>query len=61
MPTPTEFLQSLVLVPVTLLPIINPLAGAPVFSLTAGPERAARASSRARWRSTAGSSWWARC
>ena len=41
MPTPTEFLQSLVLVPVTLLPIINPLAGAPVFSMTAGPEPAA--------------------
>jgi len=41
MPTPTEFLQSLVLVPVTLLPIINPLAGAPVFSMTAGPERGA--------------------
>jgi len=41
MPTPTEFLQSLVLVPVTLLPIINPLAGAPVFSMTAGPDPAA--------------------
>ncbi|MCW5656210.1 MAG: NAAT family transporter [Burkholderiaceae bacterium] len=40
MPTPTEFLQSLVLVPVTLLPIINPLAGAPVFSMTAGPDPA---------------------
>jgi multiple antibiotic resistance protein len=39
MPTATEFLQSLVLVPVTLLPIINPLAGAPVFSMTAGTER----------------------
>ena len=38
MPTPTEFLQSLVLVPVTLLPIINPLAGAPVFSMTADPD-----------------------
>jgi multiple antibiotic resistance protein len=40
MPTPAEFLQSLVLVPVTLLPIINPLAGAPVFSMTAGSEPA---------------------
>jgi multiple antibiotic resistance protein len=38
MPTPTEFFQTLVLVPVTLLPIINPLAGAPVFSMTAGDE-----------------------
>ena len=38
MPTPLEFVQSLLLVPVTLLPIINPLAGAPVFSMTADPE-----------------------
>ena len=30
------FLKSLVLVPLTLLPIINPLSGAPVFSATAG-------------------------
>lgn len=41
MPTPTEFLHALVLVPVTLLPIINPLAGAPVFTMTAGSEPAA--------------------
>lgn len=38
MPTPGEFLQLLVLVPVTLLPIINPLAGASVFLMTAGPD-----------------------
>jgi multiple antibiotic resistance protein len=38
MPTPIEILQSLLLVPATLLPIINPLAGAPVFSMTADPE-----------------------
>ena len=30
------FLKSLVLVPLTLLPIINPLSGAPVFTATAG-------------------------
>jgi multiple antibiotic resistance protein len=30
------FLKSLVLVPLTLLPIINPLGGAPVFMATAG-------------------------
>ena len=30
------FFKSLVLVPLTLLPIINPLSGAPVFSATAG-------------------------
>jgi multiple antibiotic resistance protein len=41
MPPPTEFLHALVLVPVTLLPIINPLAGAPVFTMTAGNEPAA--------------------
>ena len=40
LPTPSEFLQSLVLVPVTLLPIINPLAGASVFTMTAGPDPA---------------------
>ena len=33
-----EFLHALALVPLTLLPIINPLAGAPVFSMTAGPD-----------------------
>lgn len=38
MPTATEFLQTLVLVPATLLPIINPLAGAPVFTMTAGDD-----------------------
>jgi len=30
------FLKSLVLVPLTLLPIINPLGGAPIFTATAG-------------------------
>jgi multiple antibiotic resistance protein len=30
------FLKALVLVPLTLLPIINPLAGAPIFTATAG-------------------------
>jgi multiple antibiotic resistance protein len=38
MPTPSEFLQSFLLVPITLLPIINPLAGAPVFLMTADPD-----------------------
>lgn len=38
MPTPTEFLHALALVPVTLLPIINPLSGAPVFTMTAGTD-----------------------
>ena len=32
----TSFLKSLVLVPLTLLPIINPLSAAPVFVATAG-------------------------
>lgn len=41
MPTAAEFLQSLVLVPVTLLPIINPLSGAPVFTMTAGTDPSA--------------------
>ena len=36
-----DLLHTLALVPVTLLPIINPLAGAPVFSMTAGPDPAA--------------------
>lgn len=40
MPTPTEFVHALALVPLTLLPIINPLAGAPVFTLTAGADPA---------------------
>jgi multiple antibiotic resistance protein len=31
-----EFLHSLALVPLTLLPIMNPLSGAPVFSMTVG-------------------------
>ena len=30
------FFKALVLVPLTLLPIINPLGGAPVFADTAG-------------------------
>jgi multiple antibiotic resistance protein len=38
------FLKALVIVPLTLLPIINPLSGAPVFTATAGnnPEVAQR-------------------
>jgi multiple antibiotic resistance protein len=40
MPTPVEFLQALALVPVTLLPIINPLGTAPVFTVTAGGDPA---------------------
>jgi multiple antibiotic resistance protein len=38
MPTPGEFLHALLLVPVTLLPIINPLTGAPVFTMMAGDD-----------------------
>ncbi|MCM2312792.1 MAG: hypothetical protein NDI84_15470, partial [Steroidobacteraceae bacterium] len=34
------FLQGLILVPVTLLPIINPLSSAPVFAATVGSNRA---------------------
>ena len=41
MPTPTEFAHALALVPLTLLPIINPLAGAPVFTVTAGADPSA--------------------
>ncbi len=33
------FLKSLALVPLTLLPVINPLATAPIFAATAGTER----------------------
>jgi hypothetical protein len=33
------FLQGLILVPVTLLPIINPLSSAPVFAATVGSNR----------------------
>lgn len=33
------FLKSLALVPLTLLPIINPLSTAPIFAATAGPDR----------------------
>jgi multiple antibiotic resistance protein len=40
MPNPSEFLHALLLVPVTLLPIINPLSGAPVFTMMAGDDRA---------------------
>lgn len=39
MPTASEFRNALVLVPVTLLPIINPLAGAPLFAMAAGDDR----------------------
>jgi multiple antibiotic resistance protein len=35
-----SLLPSLVIVPLTLLPIINPLSGAPVFMATAGADRA---------------------
>jgi multiple antibiotic resistance protein len=38
MPTASEFFNAMVLVPVTLLPIINPLAGAPVFVVAAGDD-----------------------
>jgi len=38
MPNPSEFLHALLLVPVTLLPIINPLSGAPVFTMMAGDD-----------------------
>lgn len=38
--TLASLLPSLVIVPLTLLPIINPLAGAPVFMATAGTARA---------------------
>jgi len=36
MPNLGEFLQALLLVPITLLPIMNPLSGATVFTTTAG-------------------------
>jgi multiple antibiotic resistance protein len=36
-----DLLQSLALVPLTLLPIMNPLSGAPVFSMTVGDDPAA--------------------
>lgn len=38
MPAISDFLHALFLVPLTLLPIMNPLSSAPVFSLTAGPD-----------------------
>lgn len=44
MPTTAELLKlvnAMALVPVTLLPIINPLAGAPVFLMTAGHDPSA--------------------
>jgi len=41
MPNLSDLLHALVLVPVTLLPIINPLTAAPVFTMTAGSEPAA--------------------
>jgi multiple antibiotic resistance protein len=40
MPNLIDLLHALVLVPVTLLPIINPLTAAPVFTMTAGPDPA---------------------
>lgn len=36
LPYLTVFLKAVVLVPLTLLPIINPLSGAPIFAQTAG-------------------------
>jgi multiple antibiotic resistance protein len=36
----TQMLNTLALVPLTLLPIINPLSSAPIFSMTAGTDRA---------------------
>lgn len=48
------FLKSLILVPATLLPIINPLAGAPVFVATAGHNRSV---SRRLARQVAINSW----
>src|SRR5215467_14459341 len=39
MPTPSEFMNALLLVPATLLPIINPLSGAPIFTMMAGDDR----------------------
>jgi len=38
MPTPSEFVNALLLVPATLLPIINPLSGAPIFTMMAGDD-----------------------
>ena len=38
MPAPAAFLQLLALVPITLLPIINPLGTAAVFTMTAGDD-----------------------
>ncbi|HEY2977459.1 MAG TPA: MarC family protein [Burkholderiaceae bacterium] len=35
---PSDLLHTMVLVPVTLLPIINPLTAAPLFTMTAGGE-----------------------
>ncbi len=55
------FLQGLVLVPVTLLPIINPLSSAPVFAATVGSNRSIASGWRGRSRSTPGSCWWPRC
>lgn len=38
MSTSFQFLHALVIVPLALLPIINPLSGAPVFMMTAGDD-----------------------
>jgi len=38
LPTPAAFLHALLLVPITLLPIINPIGTAPVFTMTAGDD-----------------------
>ena len=40
MPSTSEFLNAMILVPVTLLPIINPIACAPVFVTAAGADPA---------------------
>lgn len=49
------FLKAVAVVPLTLLPIINPLSGAPVFLLTAGPQED---SVRRLARQVALNCWW---
>ena len=55
------FLKMLILVPVTLLPIINPLRTAPMIVRTVGANRALAGALARRSPSTAGSYWWRRC
>jgi multiple antibiotic resistance protein len=53
------FLKAVVLIPVTLLPILNPLGIAPVFAnLLGNVSRSTESASRARSPSIAGSCWW---